>query len=116
MFEAHHPDFRERVDVDDLAPVSLRTLERAQHSRMIRPGILTDNKDRFREIEILERDCSLPDSDRFGQRRATRFVTHVRAVRQVVGAKLAYEELIEKSGFVTRPSLRLEYLLIGIIQ
>src|ERR1051326_4666497 len=94
MLEACHPDFRQRIDVHQLAPVSLRALQRRQHPRMIGAGILPNDKDRFRAIEVFERDCSLPDSDRLAQRSATRFVTHVRTIRQVIRAKLPHEQLI----------------------
>src|SRR5687768_1058939 len=45
MFEADHPDFRKRVDVDQLATVSLRVLECGQHSRVVRSRVLPDYKD-----------------------------------------------------------------------
>ena len=77
MFEARHADFRQRIDMDQLATVLFRAFERRQHARMVGTGILTDDKDRLRLVEIFERDSSLPDADRFTQRRSTRLVTHV---------------------------------------
>ncbi len=71
------PDFRQRIDVDEFAAVSFGVFERRQHARMVCAGILTDDEDRLGLVEIFERDSSLPDADRFTQRRAARLVTHV---------------------------------------
>src|ERR1043165_6626656 len=83
---------------------------------MIGAGNLAKDKDRFRAIEVFERDCSLPDSDRLAQRSATRFVTHVRTIRQVIRAKLSHEQLIQKRRFITRAARSVEDRLVGIIQ
>ena len=64
------------------------------------PGFCPITKIASRQIKIFERHCSLADADRFAQRRAAGFVAHVGTVRQVVGAELAHEELIEKRGFI----------------
>ena len=45
MFEACHSNFRQRIDVDQLATVSLCAFERGQHARMICAGILSNHKD-----------------------------------------------------------------------
>src|ERR1051325_11504796 len=100
MLEACHADFRERINMDQLAASSFRAFERRQHARMVRARILTNDKDRVRFVEVFERDSSLPDTNRFAQRRAARLVTHVRTIRQVVGAELTHKELIQKSRLV----------------
>ena len=51
-------------------------------------------------VEVFERDRALAETERFFHSGAARLVTHVRAVRQIVGAELAHEELIKKRGFV----------------
>src|ERR1044071_9369032 len=71
---------------------------------MIRSWILTDDKDRLCFVEVFERDSSLP------------LVTHVRAIRQIVRAKLANKELIKKRGFVTGPSRGVEDGLVRIVE
>ena len=83
---------------------------------MICSGILSDHKDGPGKIEVLQRNGSLPDADRFGQRRATGFVAHVRAVRKVVCTKLSDKELIEKSGFIARASRGVENCLVRMIE
>jgi hypothetical protein len=104
MFKARHANFRQGVYVNQLAAILLRSLQRSKHAGMVCAGILTDNKDRLRSIEIFECDRSLPDSNCFVQSRATGFVAHVGAIRKIVCAELTGEELVQKSGFVARPS------------
>src|ERR1044072_2864839 len=62
--------------------------------------ILTNEKYCISFIEVVEGYGPLADADRFAQRRTARLVTHVRTIRQIVCAKLAYEELIQKSRLV----------------
>ena len=99
-----------------LQPFRFARSQRRQHARMIRAGILTDDEDRIGMIEVFERDRSLPDADRFAQRSAARLVTHVRAVRQIVGAKLSDEELIKKRGFVAGATGGVEDCLVRIVE
>ena len=68
---------------------------------MIRPRILADDEDRVGFFEIFQLHAAFADPNAFVQRRAARFVAHVRAIGQIVGAELAGEELIQKRGFVT---------------
>ncbi len=82
---------------------------------MVCTGILTDNKDRLRSIEIFEGDRSLPDAYCFVQSRTTRFVAHVGAIGKVVCAELTGEELIKKSRFVARPSRGIKDRLVWIV-
>ena len=67
---------------------------------MVRARVLPNNKDRVGDIEVLQLDRPLADSNHFFQREARRFMTHVGAVRQIVGPELAHEELIEECSFV----------------
>ena len=106
------PDFRQRIDRDDLAAVPFRDLQRRQHPRMIRARILADDENRLGQLEILQRDRPLADPDRFLQREAARFVAHVRAIGQVVGAELADKKLVQKGGFVARAARGVERRLV----
>src|SRR5215470_15080346 len=65
MFEPHHPNFRQRIDVDKLCSVPLGALERRQHTRMISSRVLTNDEDRPGLIEILESDRSLAYTNSF---------------------------------------------------
>src|SRR2546421_1074825 len=80
---------------------------------MTRAGILSDDEDRFGQLEIVERDCAFADADCFRKRAARRLVAHVRAVGQVVRAELAYEELIKKGCLVRRAPRSVERGLVG---
>ena len=100
MLETRHAGFRQRIDVHNLAAIALGLLQGSQHTRMIRAWVLANDKDRLCQLEVFECYGSLPHADRFAERGAARFVAHIRAVGKIVGAKLPYEELIEKRGFV----------------
>src|SRR4051812_33247775 len=102
MLEASRPDFRQWIDVNDLRAASFRFLQRGQHARVIRARILADDEDCFCHVEVFERDRALAYAYGFSQGRAARFMAHVGAVRQIIRAKLANEELIEKSRLVAR--------------
>jgi hypothetical protein len=80
--------------MDQPATPSFCALERSKHARMIRAWVLTDDKDGVGFIKVFERDSSLAHTDCFHQRRTTRLVTHVRTIGQIIGAKLADEQLI----------------------
>jgi hypothetical protein len=80
------------------------------------PGFCPIIKDSVRELEVLEGDGSLADADHFLQRQPRRFVTHVRAIGQVIGAELAHKQLIEKSRFVTGAARGIEDCLIRTAQ
>ncbi len=104
MLEASESCFRQRINVYDFAAAALGVQQRSQHARMIRPRILTDDKDRIGQIEIFERDRAFTKPKSFFHAGAAGFVAHVRAVRQIVRAELPHEELIEKSGFIAGPA------------
>ena len=71
---------------------------------MIRSRVLAEDENAVALLKVIQRHASLADADGFVERRAARFVAHVRAVRQVVCAELPGEELIEKRRFIARAS------------
>ena len=75
---------------------------------MIRARILPDNKNRVGAFEIFQLHAAFADADAFVQRRAARFVTHVRAIGQIVCAELPGEELIKKRRFVAGATARVK--------
>ena len=56
---------------------------------MIAARVLADHEDQIRLLKIFEAHRAFPDTDRVAKPCATALVTHVRAIRQVVGAELA---------------------------
>ncbi len=56
----------EWVDGHDLGPASGRSLEGAEHARVVCAWILADDKDGIGLIEVRERDGPLPNSDGLG--------------------------------------------------
>ena len=83
-----------------------------QHARVVRSGVLAKYEYGIRAIEIIQRDGSLARAEGFLQGHAARFVAHIRAIRQIVRAKGADKELIEKGGFVAGASGGVERCLI----
>ena len=113
MREARGSGFGQRIDVYDLAAAPLGVEQCRQHARMIGAWILPDDENRVAQIEIFERHGSLAEAERFFHARAAGFVTHVRAVRQVVGPKLPREQLVKKSRFVAGTARRVKDRFIG---
>jgi len=102
MDESAETGLSERIDGYDLRPSENGGFEGAEHARVIGSRVLTNAKDGVRFGEIIEGDSSFAHADSLPHREAAGLVTHVRTVRQIVGAVAAGEELIEKGGFVAR--------------
>ena len=116
MLESGHPHFRQRIHADNRGSAPCRPLQCRQHARMVRARILPNNKDGVGEVEVFELDRSFADSDHFFERHSRRLVAHVGAVRQIVGAELPHEELIEKRSFVAGAARSIKNSLVGSCQ
>ena len=77
-------------------------LQLGEHPRVTSAWILTDDEDGVGVREVFDFHRGLADANRFGEPGAARFVAHVRAIRQVVGAELTREEPVEERRFVAR--------------
>ena len=100
--EALQPALAQRVEGDDAAAALGRRAQLAEHARVVGAGVLAEHEDRVGLLEVLERDRALAAADLLDQRDARGLVAHVRAVRQVVGAELAHEQLVQERGLVAR--------------
>ena len=80
---------------------------------MVRARVLARHDDQVGLVEVLQRDAALADADRLGERGAGRLVAHVGAVRQVVGAELAGEELEQERRLVAGAARGVEEGLVG---
>ena len=89
------------------------TITNLRAGRMVRAGILPKDENSIRLFEIVQLHTAFADADAFVKRRTTRFVTHVRAVGQIVGAELPCEQLVEKRCFVARPSAGIKGRRVG---
>ncbi|MNK43231.1 hypothetical protein D3C87_619310 [compost metagenome] len=72
----------------------------AQHAGMVGAGILPDDENGVGLLEILKQHGALADADRFLQADAARFVAHVGAVGEIIGAVEPDHQLIEEGGLV----------------
>ena len=80
---------------------------------MVGAGVLSKYQDAIGELKIIERDGSFANADGFTHGATARFVAHIGTIRQVVGAKLAHEKLIQKCGFVRSPARCIKDGFIG---
>ena len=101
--EGDQASFGQRVDRDDGGTVALGLLESAEHARVVRPRVLAGDEDQLGGVDVVERDGPLADADGLAEGDPTRFVAHVRAVRKVVRAEGAGEQLVQEGGLVAGP-------------
>ena len=106
----------QRIEHHDRHATARCIVQRRQHARTVGAGILTDDEDRVGVLEIVEKDGALADPDALGEADAGRLVAHVGAIREVVGAKLPDEQLVQKCGFVRGASRGVELGLIRAFQ
>ncbi len=83
---------------------------------MVRPRVLPDDEYQVGLFEVVEGDAALADADRLGERCPGGLVAHVRAVRQVVGAERADEQLVDERRLVAGASRGVEDGLVGAVQ
>ncbi len=114
VLEADQSGLPQRVDRDDAGPALLRLGQGVQHAGVVRARVLADHEDQLGGMQILEGDAALADADGLAEGGARRLVAHVRAVRQVVGAEGAHEQLVEEGGLVARSARRVEHGTVGI--
>ena len=69
---------------------------------MIRPRVLTDNENQIRMIEILEMDSPFSYANGLCQSLTTRFVTHIRAIGQVVCSQCSHQCLVKECCLIRR--------------
>lgn len=77
ILELDQPRLGKRVDRNDSSAVGLRLLQRAEHSRMVRAGVLTGHDQQIRLMNVFDRDGTFADPDRFGERRTGGLVAHI---------------------------------------
>ncbi|RMS73711.1 hypothetical protein ALP60_102231 [Pseudomonas savastanoi] len=100
MLETLQATLFERVHAHHLGAALYRFTQWLEHARVVGAGVLAEDEDGIGVFEILEGHGALADADALRQRYATGLVAHVRAVREVVGAISAHEQLIQVRRFV----------------
>ncbi len=113
VLEAFRAGLGQRVHRDDLRAGGLGLLQGGEHARVVGARILSGDDDQFGLVEVFQGDAALADADGLVQGGAGGLVAHVRAVRQVVGAELAGEELEEERGLVAGAARGVEDGLVG---
>ncbi len=106
----------QRVERDDLGAALARFLQLGQHPRMVGAGVLAEDDDQVGFLEIFQQHRALADTDRLVHRHAAGFVAHVGTIRQVVGAELPDEQLVEERRLVAGAAGGVEDRLVGIRQ
>ena len=87
--EAHQRGLTQRIDADDARAPGLGLEQRGKHARVVAARVLADHEDGVGLLEVCEAHRALAHADGVGQCGATRLVTEIGTVRQVVGAELA---------------------------
>jgi len=116
MLEAFQAAFLERVDADHLRPAFHRFAQRFEHPRVVGAGVLANDKNRIGMFQVVEHHGAFAHAQALDHAHRAGFVTHVRAVREVVGAVGANEQLIEKGCLVAGPARGVELGLIWRVQ
>ena len=114
ILEPHQAGLGQRVDGDDLGAVGLCLLQDRQHAGMVGARVLTGDQDAVGVRDVVDGHRALADADGFGERGPRRFVAHVRAVGQVVGAEAAYQQLVEERGLVAGAARGVEHASSGL--
>ncbi|GAA3107596.1 hypothetical protein GCM10020254_61870 [Streptomyces goshikiensis] len=113
VLEPLHAGLGQRVHRDDLRAGGLGLLQGGEHARVVGARVLSGDDDQVGLVEVFEGDAALADADGLVQRGARGLVAHVGAVRQVVGAEFAGEELEEERGLVAGAARGVEEGLVG---
>ncbi len=98
--ELLQPAFAQRIECRDRRAALGGLAQLAEHARMIGARVLAEDEDCIGQFEVVQRHRALAHADLRTQRGAGRLVAHVGAVREVVGAKLAHEQLVQEGRFV----------------
>ncbi len=88
------------VEGDDGGAAPRRVAQARHHAGTVGARVLPEDEDTVRLVEIIQQDGALANAERKRQTDACRLVTHIRAIRKVVGAVLPREELVEEGRFV----------------
>ena len=81
---------------------------------MVGARILTGQDQQLRIVDVVQGHARLADPDRLLQGDTRRLMTHVRVIRQVVGAVRPNEQLIDKSRLVRRATGGLDEGLVWV--
>ena len=83
---------------------------------MIGARVLAHHKNEIGVIEIFQSHRPLADAERLREAHATGLVTHIRAIREIIGPQRAPEKLIEKGSFIAGATRSIEYSLVRVLQ
>jgi hypothetical protein len=108
--------FDQRVDVDQLRTTPVGFGQPGQHAWCVAGRVVAHQPDRVGLLPVVEVNGAFAGADRGRQCATGCFVAHIRAVRQVVGAELAYPQLVEEGRLVAEPPRGIEGRLIGTRQ
>ena len=100
VLEAFQAALFQGVDTHHLGAAFYRFAQRFQHARVVGAGVLAPDENRVGMLEVVKGHGAFADTDALGQGHAAGFVAHVRAIREVVGAIGAHEQLIQVRRFV----------------
>ncbi|MNG01669.1 hypothetical protein D3C84_846610 [compost metagenome] len=116
VLEALQTTLLQRIDAHHLRAALHRFAQGFEHPRVVGAGVLAPDEDCIGVFKVVEGHGAFADANALRQRHTAGFMTHVRAVREVVGAIGAHEQLVQKSRFVAGAARGVELGLIGARQ
>ncbi|MCY1408716.1 hypothetical protein D9M71_240440 [compost metagenome] len=112
VLETFQAAFLERVDAHHLRTAFHRFTQRFEHAWVVGAGVLAPDENRIGVFEVVEGHGAFADADTLRQRHTAGLVAHVRAVREIVGAVGAHEQLVQISRFVAGTARGVELGLV----
>jgi len=104
VLETFQPALLERVDAHYLGAALDRLAQWFEHARVVGAGVLPQYENCIRVLEIIKGHGAFTHADALRQGHAAGLVAHVRAIREVVGAKRAHKQLVQIRRFVAGPA------------
>src|SRR5690242_7955354 len=93
---------RSRKGLSSMIRAPRRIVQLRHHARVVGPEIRTNADEELGIIELRERHGAFADPDRHRKADGGGFVTHVRAIREIICTELPRKQLEEKCRLVGR--------------
>lgn len=116
VLEAQQPGLGQRVHGDDAGAVALGLLQGGELAGVVGAGVLPHDEDEIGVVHVLQADRALAGAEGLVEGVTAGLVAQVAAVRQVVGAEGAGEQLEHEGGFVAGAARGVESGLVGRVQ
>ena len=114
--KALQPALAQGVEAHDASAALVGVAQLGQHAGVVGAGVLAKNENRVGALKVVQRDGALAHANLRAHATAAGLVAHVRAIREIVGAVLAHEQLVQKRGLVAGPARGVKNGLVRVWQ